>query len=255
MYWVILLKKLLNEKAAVIKSGSEVFTGMLIKEASDIIASKCEEMNCELFQLKNFISNDLSKVRIFSDNRSIQLKSPLNGNYQNFNAALASLAISKTFHLEDEHKYFAGITNVIRNTGLQGRYEYYHKRPTIIFDSAHNPDGIQNFLNEFEMEAYNYKRRFVIFGVMQDKSIVDMLKLISKNFDEIFLAKIQYERAAKPEYLKYLCDQQNISAKLIDNPVKLIRDFKDNREDECLAVLGSMYLLGEIKQQLLQGTS
>jgi len=249
------IEEITNEKAAIIKSGSKVFTGLLIKEASDIIVSKCKETNCELFQLKNFISNDLSEVRIFSDSLGIQLKSPLKGNYQKINASLASLTISKTFHLEEEHKYLAGITNVIKNTGLQGRYEYYNKRPTIIFDSAHNPDGIQNFLKEFEKEAYRYKRRVLIFGVMQDKSIVEMLKLISKFFDEIFLTKIQYERAAKPEYLKELCDQQNIPAKIIDNPVKLTRDFKANREDECLVVLGSMYLLGEIKEQILQSTS
>jgi len=54
------IEEITNEKAAIIKSGSKVFTGLLIKEASDIIVSKCKETNCELFQLKNFISNDLS---------------------------------------------------------------------------------------------------------------------------------------------------------------------------------------------------
>jgi len=246
------IEKITKEKAAIIKRDSKVFTGILRKEATDIIESKCMEMNCELFQLKDYISDDSCEARIFTDNSGIHLKSPLKGKYQNFNAALAALTISKTFQLNDGHKYLAGIKNVLR---IQGRYEYHHKRPTIIFDSAHNPDGIQNFLNEFEKEAYNYRRRTLIFGVMQDKSIAEMLKLISKFFDEIFLTKIQYERAAKPEYLKELCNQQIISAKIIDNPVKLIEDFKANRQEECLVVLGSMYLLGEIKQQLLQRTS
>lgn len=249
------IEKIAKEKAAIIKSDSKVFIGILRKEAADIIESKCMEMNCELFQLKDHISDDLSEVKIFTDKSGIQLKSPLKGKYQNINAALAALTISKTFQLEEEHRYLAGIKNVIRNTGLQGRYEYHHKHPTIIFDSAHNPDGVLSFLNEFENEANNFKRRALIFGVMQDKSIVEMLKLISKYFDEIFLTKIQYDRAAKPEYLKELCDHQNISAKIIDNPVKLIEDFKTNKQNECLVVMGSMYLLGEIKQQLLRCTS
>ncbi len=42
---------------------------------------------------------------------------------------------------------------LLKNTGLQGRYEYFHKNPTIIFDSAHNPEGIENFLTEFAKEA------------------------------------------------------------------------------------------------------
>jgi folylpolyglutamate synthase/dihydropteroate synthase len=90
---------------------------------------------------------------------------------------------------------------------------------------------------------------------MRDKAISNMLQLLSKYFDKIILTEIHYERAAKPSELKIQCDGLNISSEIIEKPVKYIEDFKTNPQEECLVVLGSMYLLGEIKQQLLHQTS
>ncbi|HEY6436423.1 MAG TPA: cyanophycin synthetase, partial [Ignavibacteriaceae bacterium] len=170
-------------------------------------------------------------------------------------ASLAALTVFKTFNFDDEKKYLSGISNVSRNTGLQGRYEYYHKDPTIIFDSAHNPEGIEAFLWEFEKEVGGYDRKVVIFGAMQDKNISAMLKLLSSSFDEILVTEIKYERAAKPEEIKKLGENLNIRCSIIRGPVKYIEEFKSGNRDECLVVLGSMYLLGEIKQQLLLGVA
>jgi dihydrofolate synthase / folylpolyglutamate synthase len=249
------IEQIASEKSAIIKNDSKVFIGMLSINASEIVIQKCTETKCEYYQLKDFISADISEVNIFPNRKSLPLNPPLQGIHQRYNAALAALTISKTFYFDDEKKYLAGITYVSNNTGLQGRYEYYHKNPTIIFDSAHNTEGITSFLSEFNNEAGNYKRKVLIFGAMRDKAIANMLQLLSKYFDEILLTEIQYERAAKPPELKIQCDRLNISSEIIENPAKYIEDFKTNPQDECLVVLGSMYLLGEIKQQLLQGTS
>jgi dihydrofolate synthase/folylpolyglutamate synthase len=249
------IEKIASEKAAIIKKGPKVFSGILSKEAANIIHKRCEEMNCELYELKDFISDDAVELNILLGKKSIKLIPPLKGNYQRRNSALAAMTISKTFHFEDEQKYLKGISNVCLNTGLQGRYEYYHKNPTIIFDSAHNPEGIASFISEFQNEAGNFKRRVLIFGAMRDKAIKDMLLLLAKSFDEIMLAEINYDRAAKPAELMIHCDRLNISSKIIEKPAKFIEDFKSNAHEECLVVLGSMYLLGEIKQQLLHRTT
>ncbi|MCK7522793.1 MAG: hypothetical protein MZV64_36480 [Ignavibacteriales bacterium] len=96
---------------------------------------------------------------------------------------------------------------------MQGRYEYFHKNPTIIFDSAHNPEGVENFLTEFAREADSYRKRTLLFGAMRDKAIGDMLKMLSEYFDEIMITEIQYERAAKVEEISELCKQLNILVK------------------------------------------
>jgi len=90
---------------------------------------------------------------------------------------------------------------------------------------------------------------------MRDKNISEMLKLLSLYFDEILVTEIQYERAAKPEDIKRLAEQINITCNIIREPIIYIDEFRMRNNDDCLVVLGSMYLLGEIKQQLLQGVT
>jgi len=242
------IAQIASEKAAIIKDGVNVFTGILEKEAEGIIKQKSKEMNSQLFPLKDFISNTENNFKVLiNDNIQAEINPPLKGNYQKINAALAALTISKTFPVVDKKKYLSGISYVVRNTGLQGRYEYFHRKPTIIFDSAHNIEGVNSFLNEFSKEAGLYSKKSILFGAMRDKAIGKMLIMLSRYFDQIFITKINYERAAGLEELSKECDRLNISYSSVHEPAELVRKFKNRSKDECLVVLGSMYLLGEIK--------
>ena len=250
------IEKIAAEKAAIIKDNSKVFFGRLNEEAANVIEQKCRETNSILYPLKDFLIESDDQIRLLLDKeKQLEMNPPLKGKYQKYNAALALLTISKTFSFIDEEKYSQGIENVSTNTGLQGRYEYYHRNPTIIFDSAHNPESVENFLTEFAKEAETFKKRTLLFGAMRDKAIGDMLQMLSEYFDEILLTDIQYERAAKPEEIHELCEQLKITSKIIHEPAKFVASFRAGNADECLVVLGSMYLLGEIKQQLLVGVA
>lgn len=244
------------EKAAIITSETNVFTGMLKKEAAEVIEQKCGETKSKIFSLKDFIMNDGERIiLLLGFDKELEMNPPLKGKYQKYNAALAALTISKTFSFSDNKKYLNGIENVSKNTGLQGRYEYYHRNPTIIFDSAHNPESVENFLTEFAKEAETYRKRTLLFGAMRDKALADMLQMLSKYFDEILITEIQYERAAKSEEISKVCEQLKITSKIIHEPAKIVASFRAGNIDECLVVLGSMYLLGEIKQQLQTGVA
>jgi dihydrofolate synthase / folylpolyglutamate synthase len=250
------IEQIASEKAAIIKNDSMVFIGMLNKEAKKVVVEKCRESKVNLLALKDFLDDDTEQTRLLIDkDKSLDINPPLKGKYQKHNASLAALTVYKTFSFYDEDKYLAGIANVLKNTGLQCRYEYFHKNPTIIFDSAHNPESIENFLTEFAKEAESFRKRTLLFGVMRDKAIGDMLQILSKYFNEIMITEIQYERAAKVEEITDLCNQLNISITKVTEPARIVKSFKTRKEDECLVVLGSMYLLGEIKQQLFLGVA
>lgn len=244
------IQQIASEKAAIIKNNTKVFTGLLNQEAGKIVREKCLETQSQLFPLEKYlVEGSTSFIELPNDNK-FEIKPPLKGDYQKINAALAALAVANTFSVFDEIKFNAGVQNVSKNTGLTGRYEIYNNSPMIIFDSAHNPEGIENFLKEFDKEAYHYQNRFLIFGAMRDKAIDDMIKKLEEYFDEILLAEIQYERAAKPEEILGICNRLNIKSRILNNPADFINRFKFNVSNDCLVVLGSMYLLGEIKQHL-----
>lgn len=245
------IEKIVHEKAGIIKDGINVFIGKLSENAESIIEEKCSQKKCELYKLKDYIIEKNNSLELYTEELELdEWVMPLKGKYQKYNAALAALAISKTLDYDNFRVIENGIKNVIKNTGLQGRYEFFNTKPDIIFDSAHNPEGITNFLSEFDRDKQKYSHSTLLFGVMKDKAIKEMLMLVSNSFNEIVVTDIDYERACKISELKKIAEAINLNVKSITNPAEYVAAFKEENPSKCLVVLGSMYLLGAIKTEL-----
>ncbi len=245
------IQSIAAEKAAIIKNNSMVFTGKLPEAAEKVVEEKCIETDSRWFKIEDYINIKGNTLELYTEEIELDdWNMPLKGTYQKFNAALAGLVISKTLLKVDLKTITHGIKNVIRNTGLQGRFEYYSKEPDIIFDSAHNPEGIENFLSEFKRDMSNYRKRVLLFGVMKDKSIKEMLSRLKEFFDEIHITQVNYERCCKIEDLLLIAGELNVQVIPENDPVKFFQNFKSNKSKDCLVVLGSMYLVGEIKTSL-----
>ena len=245
------ISQIASEKAAIIKKGAKVFTGKLNSDAEVVVKKRCEEQSCELFRLDDYINERHNSVELYTDEIEIDdFTIPLKGKYQKYNAALAGLVVSKTFSMDNSKLISDGIKNVLLNTNLQGRYEYFRKEPDIILDSAHNTDGVKNFLNEFQKEKNKYSKKSLLFAVMRDKALEEMLLDLKKHFDEIFITEIDYERCAKIEEVSEVCNKNNISFTAIKDIPKFVSEFELKDKEECLVVLGSMFLIGKIKERL-----
>ncbi len=242
------IKKIAGEKAAIIKDKVNVFTGSLPEEAMKVIESKCAETNSRLYKIKDYMNIRNGEPELYTEELEIDDWSiPLKGNYQKFNAVLAALVVSKTLMLDNFHTINKGILNVVKNTRIQGRYEYYRRSPDIIFDSAHNPEGVENFLSEFAKDETLYGRKVLLFGAMKDKAIKEMLTLLKEYFDEIHVTSVEYERACGIEDLIKIAAEINIQVIHEKEPVDFINKFEDREKDDCLVVLGSIYLVGALK--------
>ena len=243
--------KIAAEKAGIIKHGAKVFTGKLPAEAEKVIENKCIDAGCELFRLTDYIVEKKNSLELFVEENEISRQiMPLKGFHQNFNAALAGLTVSKTLDVNDFSLLKKGIKNIIINTGFQGRYEFFNKNPDIIFDSAHNPEGITSFINEFKKDHGKYSKRTLLFGVMKDKAVEEMLLNIKDYFDEIYITEIDNERSCKIEKLLEISSGLKLNVRIEKEPVRLLGEFEAGDKNECLVVLGSMYLIGEIKSKL-----
>lgn len=241
-----------QEKAAIIKKDTRVFTAILPKEADTIVEQKCKEENSELFRLDEYINEKDDVLELYTEEIELdEWNVPLKGRYQIYNSALAALVTTKSFLCEDKIKILEGISNVISNTKIEGRYEFIHRQPTIILDSAHNIAGIKQFLSEFKKDSDNYGTKIVLFGAMRDKAIGAMLIELNKYFDEIHLTEIKYERSANIKDLKNICENIGITASEEPDALNCINKFLKGKKENCLVVLGSMYLLGDVKKSLI----
>jgi dihydrofolate synthase/folylpolyglutamate synthase len=245
------IEKVAEEKAGIIKDGSKVFIGKLPELAESLIEKKCVDKNCQLYDLEDYITEKNGIVKLYTEELELdEWIMPLRGKYQKYNAALAALVVSKTLDTDNFRVIEHGIKNVIKNTGLQGRYEFFNKKPDIIFDSAHNSEGIANFLTEFNQDKEKYSHSNVLFAVMKDKAIKEMLRMLRESFKEIFVTEIDYERICKIPELKNIASEINLNVKAVSNPTEFVINFRDEDPSKCLVVLGSMYLLGVIKADL-----
>jgi dihydrofolate synthase / folylpolyglutamate synthase len=245
------VSKIAAEKAGIIKGSSKVFTGKLPSEAEEVIKDKCTETGSQLFRITDYINETPGMVELYTE--EIELDEwimPLKGDYQKINAALAGLVIAKTFDKDNANIISAGIKNVIKNTGIQGRFEYFSTGPDIIFDSAHNPESIQNFISEFNKHKSSYRKKALLFTALNDKAVSEMLELLKEHFSEIHITEIDMDRGLKIDELKQTCEFLGINPVIERNPVEFVKLFGSSDKRDCLVVLGSMYLLGEIKSAL-----
>jgi len=241
-----------KEKAEIIKNNQKVFIGALPDEAIKVVIAKAKERNSEYFELLKFAKFEPSFGIISHKNSELQISDlPLLGEYQLKNASLAVLTVINLFPTIETQVIINGLKNVLKNSGLQGRFEIFNDNPRIIFDSGHNTEGIDAFLSEFSKQKIKYSKCSLIYGAMNDKNVEEIVQKLSKHFDVIYGTEIDYERSLKINELVNIGEKCGVKIIPLENPTNLIKEFIATNFSEVLVVLGSMYILGEIKKQLL----
>ena len=138
---------------------------------------------------------------------------------------------------------------------IAGRMEKVGEIKNVYLDVAHNEDSVEAFVDYVKKNFDNKKKIFVV-GFLKDKEVekcVNLLKIAGDNF--ILTEPNNAERKLNSEILeKYFEDKKIenpkniiISEKNIEKAFLKALELREN-EDECIFVVGSFYLLGEVKK-------
>ena len=138
---------------------------------------------------------------------------------------------------------------------IAGRMEKVEKIKNVYLDVAHNEDSVEAFVDYVKKNFDNRKKIFVV-GFLKDKEVekcVNLLKMAGDNF--ILTEPNNEERKLDSEILgKYFEDKKIenpkniiISEKNIEKAFLKALELREN-EDKCIFVVGSFYLLGEVKK-------
>ncbi|WP_298894625.1 folylpolyglutamate synthase/dihydrofolate synthase family protein [uncultured Psychroserpens sp.] len=157
-----------REKAGIIKPKIPVVIGETQIETENVFLNVATQNNSEIY---------------FADQCNLPLyKSDLKGNYQkhNIKTTLKTLVLlnKKKFQVLDQH-IKNGLQNVVKNTGLNGRWQLLQNRPKIICDTAHNKEGLSYVINQLKEERYN--KLHIVFGVVSDKNLDTIISILPKN--------------------------------------------------------------------------
>lgn len=185
----------------------------IIKPNTPVVISEFNEETAPIFKK---VANKMNSKILFADsgNYNSDYEIGLLGSYQkrNIKGVLGTLNLLKGFEIREEDKVH-GFKNVVKNTGLMGRWQKIGDQPTIICDTAHNKDGLSYVLEQLKNQEFDTLH--IVIGVVKDKNITDILPLFPKNavyyfckpkifrgLDENILARQFYDLNFKGEIYK-----------------------------------------------------
>jgi len=267
------------EKAGIIKRDGILISAEEKSAALKVLASECRRKRAAFYRLnKDFLIDDSQKSggitfsfkgrrRVFKD-----LKTNLLGRHQLLNCACALEALEV---LEEDGYDIkeSAVRKGLKNIVWPGRLEIVSKRPLIVLDCAHNPAGAAVLKHALQRE-FNYKRLFLILGIMADKDIKGIISTLAPIADTVILTRPKTERAASLEMLyKEIMDlritnyelrmkDSNRKSKILNRKLKimLIEDVQEacrtaismSKAGDMLCITGSIFTVGEAREALRQ---
>jgi dihydrofolate synthase / folylpolyglutamate synthase len=163
------LELIAKEKAGIIKHKIPVVIGEYNNQTKSVFIDKAFEENAEIY----FASDTIQE----------NYPSDLAGDYQVANKKTVSQTIrilqSQHFFIINEENIKNGFLNVIKNTGLQGRWQILQEKPMVICDTAHNKHGLEIVLKQLQKQKFD--QLHFVFGVVNDKDLDSILPLFPKN--------------------------------------------------------------------------
>jgi dihydrofolate synthase / folylpolyglutamate synthase len=250
MYLGDTLPKIAAEKAGIIKKKVPVVIGETQPEVTDVFLTKAAEMESLIyFADQNFkISREGLRKGFFYINRDgVPFFCPLGGNYQDRNIISSFQAImllkEAGFNISKD-AIRSGFKNVIRKTGLQGRWQRIHKKPRVIVDVAHNEAGIMYILEQLSLEKYN--RLHWVFGLVNDKDADSIFNLLPVNAVYYF-CKANIPRGLDAEILNQKATVFGLKGKVYLSVKNALQDALEAAgEDDLVFVGGSTFIVAEV---------
>ena len=228
------LEAIANEKAGIIKKDIPVVIGEYIAETKPVFLAKANEMESEIY----FASETISDV----------YPSDLKGNYQisNKKTAIQTLRILNSipgFEVS-ETAIKKGFLNVVKNTGLQGRWQQLNSAPKTICDTAHNQHGLEIVINQIKTEQFDTLH--FVFGVVNDKDLDEILPLFPKNAIYYF-CKPNMPRGLDAKILEQKSQEFGLNGKVYNSVSEAYTSAKENAVvTDFIYIGGSNFVVAEI---------
>ena len=250
------IEKVAEEKSGIIKFSVPVIISESQPETESVFISKANATGSEiLFADKNFschLEEDYSTdgersyvIEDLSSNESAIGKIPLGGDYQSKNIQ-AVWQVCKTMRAEyqlSEEIIKSGIKNVIKNTGLMGRWQILSHNPYIVCDSGHNREGLVYVMNQ--ISKMRKSGLHMVVGFVNDKDLDSVLPLFPKS------AIYYFTKASVPRALdeKVLMDNALLyglkGSSFPDVKSALNAAVKEAAEDDIIFVGGSTFVVAD----------
>lgn len=251
------IEEISKEKAGIIKRGIPIVTYIQRDEVIRVITEKAIKENSNLIIVNpnnykileiNRDNNINQKILVNINGKEEILNLSLLGKHQMLNLSLAIEALKEL----DNLKYINLDINILklatRMVKWKGRLEILNEKPYIVVDGAHNVDGVQYLKKNIE-EYFKYKNLYLILGILGDKEVEKMLKIIAPMAKEVYTVTSNSNRATNSEDLKKEVLKYNKNCLSFED-YKKAANYAINRanEDDIILASGSLYMIGKMRE-------
>lgn len=253
------LEKIASEKAGIIKKETTVVIGKTQLETTPVFQEKALVMGANIIYADQewstkILEQNPSKLTIeitsLINQSQYNYNCPLAGSYQQENIRTVRTAVDQLNLMGwslDEIAIKKGISNVIDNTSLHGRWETISSSPLIILDVAHNGDGMQKMIEQ--LNRFKFKNLYVVVGISADKDVNEVLSLLPKDANYAF-TKANLPRAMEPGQLKKIAENHELKGDVYTNVNEALSAFKERtKEGDIIVVCGSIFVVGEVDRK------
>ena len=227
------LEKIAGEKAGIIKQNIPVVIGQTQDETKEVFSSKAKSTNSEIY----FADQLVEEV----------LESDLKGSYQEHNkkTVIQSVTVLRQLGYDISNSNLKkGLLNVVKNSGLQGRWQVLQQQPKIVCDTAHNKEGLSYTMQQLQAESYN--KLHIVFGVVSDKDLDGIISLLPKQASYYF-CKPNVQRGQDEELLKEYFLNKGFTGNSYSSVNEALHTAKLNANtDDLIYVGGSTFVVAEV---------
>ncbi len=246
------VEEIAAEKAGIIKDTAPVLFGGADEGAYAVIRKTAEERGSIVTRLIRegikLKGSSLSGTE-FSYKDRVGLKIKLLGLYQPTNASLVCEAVD-ILRLRGLNIHENALYEGLLAAEWPARFEVINSEPTVIFDGAHNPEGIAAAVES--ISRYFDKKICVLTGVLRDKDYVTIARDISKVAERAFTITPDNPRALTAEDFAEVLDKTGVEATPTAGTYEALRLGMKYAEEHgtALCCLGSLYTYGEVVTSL-----
>jgi len=227
------LAEIAFEKAGIIKKNTPVVIGEYQQEIFHVFEEKAKQNNAKLY----LASKNITKI----------YQSDLKGNYQqnNIKTVVQTIKVleAKGFKISKENLK-VGLENVVKNTGLLGRWQLINIMPRAICDTGHNKEGLLYVLKQLKEEKFD--KLHVVFGVVNDKDLSAILHLFPKEAVYYF-CKPDIPRGLNQEELQNQCLKYGLEGSTYQS-VRMAYNsaLKNASKNDLVFIGGSTFVVAEV---------
>ncbi len=252
------LAEIAVNKAGIIKAKTPVVIGETHPETEMTFVQKANSLVAPIY----FADTQYDAVISKSDNNKLQCiklvdKAKLTietyyldllGNYQTKNiksVMMACQVLKQLGYKISQEKIYLALQHTIKNTGIKGRFEIVQERPTIIYDVAHNKEGLLTVLNQ--VNKIPHQMLHIICGFVADKDVVATLKIFPLT-STCYYTQAQIPRALAVGTLAAHGREIGLNGEAFANINLALEAAKKNADiHDIILVCGSFFILAEIE--------